>query len=403
MARIKQVAEDLYLLRMDDTHVKYFEAVWEIPEGITYNAYLLKTDDGAVLFDTWKQNYEEEFVEALSSLVDPKEIRHIVVHHMEPDHSGTLPKILELGENKADVWGHSFSKRLIEGLYGISPTFNAIKDGDALEIGGRKLVFFQAPWLHWPETIVTYMPDEGILLTGDIFGGYSIPSGTFDDEADVENYLRFSKKYVITVIGHYKDKIAKNLEKLERLNIAPKMILPAHGLLWRKNPQRIVQAYLDWGEGKPQKGKVVVVYTSMYRFVEKAIKIAIAELEAQGYKPVVHKIVDDYHSSLADILSDVADSEAIVFGTETYESDAFPYAEFILNEMIKKVEYEKPLLLIAIFGWAAAAGKKLRSTIEKTSFNLVDVVEFKGLVTPESETEIKKSIEDLGAVLRRQA
>ncbi len=400
MVRIKQVAEDLYLLRMDDTRVKYFEAVWEIPEGITYNAYLLKTDDGAVLFDTWKQNYEEEFVEALSSLTDPKEIRHIVVHHMEPDHSGTLPKVLELSENKADVWGHSFSKRLIEGLYGISPAFNAIKDGDTLEIGGRKLVFVQAPWLHWPETIVTYMPDEGILLTGDIFGGYSIPNGTFDDEADVENYLHFSKKYVITVIGHYKDKIAKNLGKLEQLNIAPKMILPAHGILWRKNPQRIVQAYLDWGEGKPQKGKVVVVYTSMYRFVEKAIKIAVAELEAQGYKPVVHKIVDDYHSSLADILSDVADSEAIVFGTETYESDAFPYAEFILNEMIKKVEYEKPLLLIAIFGWAAAAGKKLRSTIEKTSFDLVDVVEFKGLVTPESETRIKKSVKDLGAVLR---
>ncbi len=140
--------------------------------------------------------------------------------------------------------------------------------------------------------------------------------------------------------------------------------------------------------------------TSMYRFVEKAVKIATAEIEAQGYKPVVHRIVDDYHSSLADILSDVVDSEAIVFGTETYESDVFPYAEFILNEMIKKVEYEKPLLLITLFGWAAAAGKKLRSTIEKTSFNLVDVVEFKGLVTPESETKIRRSIKDLMAVLR---
>ena len=397
---VQEMAKDLYLLKVADTHVRYFEAIWEIPEGITYNAYLLKTHEGAVLFDGWKKTYEKEFIETLSGLVPLEEIRHIIIHHMEPDHSGTLPKILELNGNKAVVWGHPFSKRLIEGLYGISPEFKAVKDGNTLEIGGRKLVFVQAPWLHWPETMVTYMPAEGVLLTGDIFGGYSIPYGTFDDEVDVESYLPFARKYTVTVIGHYKDKIAKNIEKLGKFGIEPKMILPAHGLLWQMDPQRIVQAYLDWGKGKPQKGKVVVVYTSMYRFVERAMKIAVEELKARGYMPVIHKIVDDYHSSLADILSDVVDSEAIVFGAETYESEVFPYAEFILNEMGKKVEYEKPLLLVAVFGWAAAAGKKLRSTIEESSFNLVDVVEFKGIVTPESDAKIKSGIKELNAAVR---
>jgi flavorubredoxin len=138
------------------------------------------------------------------------------------------------------------------------------------------------PWLHWPETMVTYIPKSGILLTGDIFGGYSIPQGLFDDEADVEAYLHFARKYTATVIGHYKEKIGKNIGKMETLRITPRMILPAHGVLWRKDPQRIVQSYLDWGEGKAQRGKVTVVYSSMYRFVERAMGIAIDELEAQG-------------------------------------------------------------------------------------------------------------------------
>ncbi len=397
---VREVADGLYLLRTADTQIKYFEALWKIPEGITYNAYLLKIDEGAVLFDGCKRSFDNEFVEALSKLTPLDEIKHIVVHHMEPDHSGTLPRILELNGGRAKVWGHPFSRRLIEGLYGISPEFNAVKDGDKLEIGGRKLVFVQMPWLHWPETMVTYMPEEGILLTGDIFGGYSIPDGVFDDEVDADAYLRFSRKYTATVIGHYKEKIEKNLGKMESFQIAPKMILPAHGLLWRKDPRRIVQAYLDWGRGKVSPGKVTVIYTSMYRFVEKAMEVAIDELKAQGFSPVVHRFVDDHHDSLADVLSDVVDSEAVVIGTETYESDVFPYTEFILNEMVKKVEYEKPVLLIAVFGWAAAAGKKFRATFEGCKLDLVDTVEFKGILTPESDARIREGVEKLRSALR---
>ncbi len=393
----RKVAEDVYVLRTADTYTKYFEALWEIPEGITYNAYLLKTDEGAILFDGCKKSFEDEFVQALSELTPLDEIRHIVVHHMEPDHSGTLPRILEASGGKAEVWGHPFTKRLIEGLYGISPTFHPVKDGTTLEFGGHKLVFVQMPWLHWPETMITYMPEEGILLTGDIFGGYSIPDGVFDDESDVEAFLGFSRKYTVTVIGHYKEKIGKNLEKMEKFHISPKMILPAHGLLWRKDPQRIVQSYLDWGQGKAQSGKVTVVYSSMYRFVEKAVEVAVEELRERGFSPVIHRLVDDRRDSMADILSDIVDSEAVVIGTETYESDVFPYTEFILSEMIKKVEYEKPLLLIAVFGWAAAAGKKLQSMLKNSKFDLVDTVEFKGLLTPESEERIAKGIEKLAA------
>ncbi len=397
---VQEIADSLYLLKVADHSTKYFEAMWSIPEGITYNAYLLKTPAGAVLFDGWKHLFVEEFVETLSSLVSLEDIKHIVVQHMEPDHSGSLPEILALTRNQAQVVGHPFSERLIKGLYGLAPSFRPVKNGDTLTIGGRTLTFVQTPWLHWPETMITYLPAEGIIITGDIFGGFSIPSGTFDDEIKVDNYLPFARKYTTTVIGHYKEKIAQNVAKLQKLGVDPKMILPAHGLLWRQAPERIIQAYLDWGKGTPQPGKVTIVYSSMYRFVERSVNVAADELKKLGYTPVMHRIVDDHHASLADILSDIADSEAIVMGTETYESDVFPYMEFILSEMCKKVEYEKPFVLITVFGWAAAAGKKLKEQLEKSKFNLVETVACKGMLTPESEVKIRESIAHLNEQLR---
>ncbi len=396
----REVAPNLYLLRVADTRTQYFEALWEIPEGITYNAYLLKTDEGAILFDGWKQTYEEAFVAALTELVAPAEIKHLVIHHMEPDHSGTLPKVLELTQGQVTVWGHPFTQRLMESLYGVTPSFQAVKNGDRLTFGGQELVFYHAPWLHWPETIVTHLPAENILLTGDIFGGYGIPEGIFDDEADVEAYLPLSRKYTVTVIGYYKDKIGKNITKLQAQGLEPAMILPAHGLLWRQSPERIVQAYLDWGAGKPTPGKIAVIYSSMYRYVEAALEEALAALEELGYQPVVHRLVDDQRAALADILSDVADAEAIVLGTETYESDVFPYTEFLLHEIGKKAAFEKPLVVIAIFGWAAAAGKKLRQQIETMPHPLVALVEAKGRLTPEGKTQIREAIQALDQAIR---
>lgn len=401
---IQEVAPSLYLLRVNDRQTRYFEALWEIPEGITYNAYLLKTSEGAVLFDGWKQPFTDAFVDALKQLTPLDEIKHIVIHHMEPDHSGTLPKILALTEGKPTVWGHPFTQRLIAGLYGLQPAFQAVKSGARLTFGGRELVFYHAPWLHWPETIVTHLPQDNLLLTGDIFGGYGIPEGVFDDEvALLDHWLDLARKYTISVIGHYKDKIGKNIQTLaDKYGLQPSMILPAHGLLWRQAPQRVVQAYLDWGAGKPQPGKVTVVYSSMYRYVERAVQVAVDELRAQGFRPVVHRMVDDERAGLADILSDLADSEAIVLGTETYESDIFPLTEFLLHEMVNKVAFAKPLLAIAVFGWAAAAGKKLRTLLDNAPYEPVRIVEFKGLLTEASEAQIREGVRAMVADLRAE-
>ena len=394
---VQEIHPDLYLLRVADTRTAYFEALWEIPEGITYNAYLLKTPEGAVLFDGWKGTFQEKFLAALASVTPLEDIRHIVIHHMEPDHSGSLPALLEKLPADVTLWGHPFTKKLLDALYGLGDVnFQAVKSGHSLTFGGHTLTFYHAPWLHWPETMVTHLAEGNILLTGDIFGGYGIPEGIFDDEVDTEAYLAAARKYTITVIGFYRDKIGKNLSALQnKYNLQPAMILPAHGLLWRQAPERIVQAYLDWGEGKPKPGKVTVVYSSMYRYVEKAVGVAMDALQQAGYTPVVRRMVDDERAALADMLNDIADSQAVILGTETYESDVFPLTAFLLSEVIKKANFPKPLLVVGIFGWAAAAGRQLSTLLEKSAFEPVNILELKGLLTPEGEAKIRAAVQDM--------
>ncbi len=392
----QQIADNLYLIRTIDRKIKYFEALWEVPEGMVYNAYLLKTSEGAVLFDTTKANYTEPFLEALRSLIDPKEIKHLIIHHMEPDHSGAMSAVLEAIGEHVQVWGHPFSKRLIKSLYGLDPNFQTVKDDTVLEFGGRKLTFQQMPWLHWPETMITYMPEEGFLFGGDIFGSYGIPEGIFDDDGDdLHEFIHLAREYFASVIGHYKSYVSKNFLKLEGDAAAPKMILPAHGLLWRKNPSQIMDAYTNWAIGTPEKGKVVIVYSSMYGFVEKSVQVVIGDLKKRGFDPEVLRFTDEYRDDLVDVLGQIPDSEAIVLATATYEAGVFPLMAYIIDEILHKVAYEKPMLLLSAFGWGGMVSKQLVPKLEESSFQLVDAIEINSLLDDEGRENLLAGVSKL--------
>jgi len=385
-----QILNDLYLIRTTDTQLKYFEALWDVPEGMVYNAYLLKTDEGAVLFDTTKANFTEPFLEALRALIDPAEIKHLVIHHMEPDHSGALPAVLEAIGSDVQVWGHPFTKRLMESLYGITPK----------NVGGKEMVFLQMPWLHWPETMITYMPEVKVMLSGDIFGGYGIPGHIFDDdEEEVHEFLHLAREYFITVIGHYKDYVVKNFAKLQSEGFQPEWILPAHGLVWRNEPSKIVDAYANWAAGTPSQGKIVVVYSSMYGVVEKAIDLLMDALKGYGFDLEVFRFTDDHHDTVVDILGEIPESEAIVLATATYESGVFPLMEHFVDELMHKAAYEKPVLLLSASGWACMAGKQLQQVLEESVFNLVDAVKVKGVLSSEARQAILDAAEKLNAAM----
>lgn len=391
---VEKVIDNLYVLRLDDDKVKYFESLWYIPEGITYNAYLLLTENSVVLFDTWKHTYINEFIEALNKLVDIKDITHIVVHHMEPDHSGCLPKILELNNYRAKVLGHILTGRMIKSFYGIEPKFKEVKDGEETVIDGLRLRFIHTPWLHWPETIMTYIEDYEVLLSGDAFGGFSIPKTVFDEDDEVvSNYLPYVRKYVATIIGHYKERVVKNISKIVELGISAKVVAPLHGLIWCKLPKTIIDYYLKLAKATPDK-KILVIYSSMYGFVEKAVIEAIKEVKKQGFNVKVFKFTDTYYDNVGDLIGEAIDSAGIMIGTATYESSIFPYMNYVAQLLVQKIGAQKPVLIISCYGWGGVAGKQLLRILSK-NFKVIDIIEFNGTPSTDVLEKIRKGVEKL--------
>lgn len=400
--RVEKLCTDpeLYIIRVDDDQIKYFEAAWYIPEGITYNSYILKLDNAVVLFDTTKAEYTDIFLEALRGIVDPKEITHIIVHHTEPDHSGALPKILEENGYRAQVIGTAFARNLLQGFYGekVVENFKVVKDGEELKIGGKIFRFITVPWLHWPDTMITYVVEDKLIFSCDAGGGYSIPE-TIDDsnEEVVRRYLPYVAKYIVTVIGHYHKYIVQNINKLKNLGIVEeaRMILPGHGLAWCKNPKRIFEYYESVGAGVPEKDKVLVIYDSMYGFVERRIEIVLDELKKLGKKPVVYRFTDKEAPAVSDILGEIPSAEALVIGASTYEAEIHPRIRYTLYEIVDKANYEKPVLIVGAFGWGGVAGRKIETIITRSKFDHVATVESKGYPSREDEEKLREAVRKL--------
>lgn len=393
---IEKVTRNIYVLRVDDDQVKFFEALWHIPEGITYNAYLLMTNEKVVLFDSWKQEYTDEFIEKLGEIIDPKDIDCIVIHHMEQDHSGAIPKILQLNKFKAEVRGHTMTLGMLEAFYNIKPKFRALKDEEEMTIGDKKLKFIYTPWLHWPDTFMTYIEGDNVLLSGDAFGSYGIPPTIFDEDQEiVSKILPYARKYVINIVGQYRKHIIKNVDKIINQKLEINIIAPLHGLIWRKNLEAIINAYLNWARGESKKRKIVIIFSSMYGSVEEAISIAIKELEDKNYSPIVFKFTDKNQSSISDLLGEVIDAEALIIGTSTYDADTFPLIRYIAELICKKAASNKPVLLLSSYGWGDVAGRKIAKKLSKAGFNIIESISFKGKPRGEIINKIKKGVEKL--------
>jgi flavorubredoxin len=383
---VDKVTDDLYILRVDDVEVAYFEALWEIAEGVTYNAYLLVGDGGCILFDSWKARYAGQMVETIRSVVDLRDITHIVIHHMEQDHSGAIPEILRVTDSRPVVLAHPMACQMLGLFYGVNARVRPVKDGEEVDVAGRRLRFIYVPWLHWPETITTYYADQKALLSCDVFGGFSTPDKIFDDDDEVvEKYLPHVRKYFASVIGAYRQHVNQAVQKMAGLDI--RLIAPAHGLVWRRDPRRVVNYYEALANGSQERGKVTIICASMYGECLHAARIVMNELKKKRANAKIYEITDTARPSISDLLGDVFDSEAIVVAAPTYESDIFPIARWIIEMIQKKTPGNKSALIISSYGWGEQAGKKLAEMLRAAGHDVKDLVVFRG--RPDSETEEK--------------
>ncbi len=391
---IERVSKDLYILRVDDDEVRFFESIWEIPEGITYNSYVLTSEEGAIVFDTWKSRYSQLFVDTLKSLIDLKDVKYIVVHHMEPDHSGSLPQLVSaVGLDRVAIVGFSMVKDMMKAFYGFEPRhFKPVKDGDSIRLGSYTIKFVHTPWLHWPETIMSYIEELRVLLSCDAFGGYSIPRTVFDDGIDVDEYLRFVRKYIVTVIGFYTKFIVSNIEKLRSLGIEVGIVAPAHGVVWRRDPTKIIDYYYKLARGElVNPRKVTIVYSSMYGFLEETMHSIARILRDMGFEVAMHGFTDIDRASIANALSDAFDSIAIVLGISTYEGSAFPLMSYFMDILGKKIKLPKKIVVAICYGWGTPR-KIVETKLKEVGVQSVEVIDFRGKATKQVVNRIVKAV-----------
>jgi len=366
---IVELYNNLYLIRFNDRDIKFFEGIWEIPEGITYNSYLYLGDKN-ILFDTVKKEYSSYYLEAIKEIIDPKNIDMLVMHHVEPDHSGAIPALLEASNHKIQIRGHPMALKILNGMY---PTmkfkFRPVTDGEELVIGKDKFRFIYTPWLHWPETMMTYIETDKILLTCDAFGGYSIPDSV-TDENSIQGYEKYMKKYLVTVIGNYREWIIKNINKLKKLNVSPYAILPSHGLVWVKNPSRVVDYYLKLASME-MSNKIFILYTTMYGS-SKDIAIYIEKkLRDMGFETYLDGFDDTHHPAISDLLSEAYDSVGYIFITPTYESGIHPLMKNMLYNILSKIKVSKPSLIISPYGWGGIASKEVSKILREKGYKKI--------------------------------
>jgi len=374
-----KIARDLYLVRTIDRQTKYFEGMWEIPEGVTYNSYVLTTSSGAVVFDTVKPLFTDLYLDAISKITDFKDIKYIVVHHVEPDHSGVVKQLAE--KTGSPVLGHPLADKMLKRFYQYTGKFQSISDLYELSTGEYTIGFIHTPWLHWPETMMSYIKELNALLTCDAFGSYGSYAQIYYDELDGNERGRYRwlmLKYFANIIGFYRHWVSKNIEKLISVGIEPAYILPSHGLAARdKSVKEFVNLYLKWSLGEVEESKIIVLYTSMYGFVKKAVNALIEKLQSLGLRVVVYGFNDIERSPISEVVADVYDSKYVVIATSAYDADAFPIAKLLAELLSRKTPLSgKRVIVLAAHGWGPRAGSVIKGILELYGFKELSVIEF---------------------------
>jgi len=375
-----EIATKVYLVGVNDRTTDLFESIWPLPRGVSYNSYLIR-DEKVALIDTVKRGFSNEFLANLEEVVDPAEIDYIVVNHAEPDHSGALPLVRRLAP-QAEVLGTAKAGELLERLYGIEG-FEAVEEGQRLGLGRRSLVFYETPFVHWPETMMTYLPEEEILFSGDAFGGFgTLDGGIFDDEVEMEYYESEILRYFSNVIGMYTNPTQRALQKLKGLEI--NTIAPAHGPVWRRRPEEIIKLYDRWSRMEGEPG-VVLIYGSMYGNTERLAE-RVARGVVAGGAPL--RIMDASRTHLSFLLAEAWRCKAVILGAPTYDGGIFPPVEQFLRLAQRKRLQNRIVGLFGSFGWSGGAVKGMKAIIEELEWELIEpVVEWNGFPDEEALAE----------------
>ncbi len=353
MYKLKEIANNIYYLGVNDRQKALFENLWPLPLGVSYNSYLIM-DEKTVLIDTVDICYSDIFLKKLAVALDGRTLDYLVVDHMEPDHSGSIRLLRELYPN-VQIVGNKITAGMLEGYYDITTGIHLVKDGDSLNIGSRDLTFYTAPMVHWPEVMFTYDNKEKVLFSADAFGTFgTLDGGVIDSEINVDHYWEEMVRYYANIVGKYGNPVQKALQKLSSLEI--NTICSTHGPVWREHKDKAIGIYdrLSRYEGKEG---VVVLYGSMYGNTEQMAETIAYSLAENGVRNIVLHNVSKSHASY--ILKDIFKYKGLIIGCPTYSGQLFPEIESVLSKIEIREIKDRIYGYFGSYTWAGTAVKRL--------------------------------------------
>lgn len=369
MHNVREVTKDLYWVGGNDRRLALFENIHPIPEGISYNSYLL-LDEKTVLLDTVDWSICNIFIEKIQHVLGDRTLDYMVINHIEPDHAGCIgeiivryPNVKIIGNKKTFTFMEQFgfkAKNTIE-----------VKDGDRISFGKHEFVFISAPMVHWPETMATFDTTNGVLFSADAFGTFgSLDGKLFNDEMDFDkDFLVPARRYYTNIVGKYGPQVQTLLKKASVFDI--KFICPLHGPVWRSNIDYFIDKYHKWSSYEPEEKGVLIVYGSMYGNTEAAAENLATRLVEKGMTNVVMYDASKTHVSY--LIADAFRFSHLVLASATYNLNIYtPMRDFILD--MKDLNLQKRKVTIIENGtWAPRAGKLMKELIsEMPEMNIIE-------------------------------
>jgi flavorubredoxin len=380
-----EVKNGIYWVGAIDWNMRDFHG-YDTPKGTSYNAYLI-VDNEIALVDTVKGGFSEEMFMSISELVDPSRIGHVIVNHLEKDHSGSLEDVMERAP-RAQIYCSTRAKPGLLDKYGEKWPITAVKTGDTLKLGKKTLRFIEVPMVHWPDSMVTYAEEDKVLLSNDAFGQHIATSQRFEDEIRA-NLLYDARAYYANILMPLSPIIAETLKKLPSLGLAPEIIAPSHGLIWRRDPGRIVGAYEEWSRFKARE-EAVIAYSSMWGLTGMMARLIAFGIMDEG---VEVRLYDLHASTLASVMTDLLEAKAIIIGSSTQNNTMLHgTAEFMAY--LKGLRPKNKIgAAFGAYGWAGGAVQDIDQNLKAVGLETVEPLSFKHIMTTLGDDDKKKCVE----------
>ncbi|MCR5303997.1 MAG: flavodoxin domain-containing protein [Lachnospiraceae bacterium] len=338
--------------------------------GSSYNSYLVKGEKTALLDTVWGP-YRKEFVDNLQVSPGLDKIDYVIMNHNEPDHSGSLPELMKKIPD-VPVYCTANGEKIIRGEYHLDLNFHVVKTGDTLDLGdGVVLTFIEAPMLHWPDTMFTYLnADGGILFSNDGFGQHLAANELYADTADESELYYEAMKYYANILNTYSPMVTAKIKAILGMNLPLSIIAPSHGLIWRKDPQQIVNKYLEWADAY-QEDRITVIYDTMWNSTRRMAE-CISEGIGEASPGTTVKVMDASVADKNDILTEIFRSKAIVVGSPTI-NNTVSYAIAGLLDMAKGLKFKKKkAAAFGSYGWSGEGCKVVTGFLKEAGFDVVN-------------------------------